>query len=74
MTDGCAAQLGAGALGVGDWHSTLGTTLVLKGVSLEPVHDESGVVYSHRAPPTGTGFPARVEHRRRCALEPRAGR
>ena len=50
MTDGCAAQLAAGALGLGDWNSVLGTTLVLKGVSAEPVRDPLGVVYSHRAP------------------------
>lgn len=50
MTDGCAAQLGAGALEVGSWNCVLGTTLVLKGVAAEPVADPSGVVYSHRAP------------------------
>ena len=33
MTDGCAAQIGAGALEVGSWNSVLGTTLVLKGVT-----------------------------------------
>jgi sugar (pentulose or hexulose) kinase len=49
-TDGCAAQLGAGALRVGDWNSVLGTTLVLKGVTKELIHDPLGVVYSHRAP------------------------
>ncbi len=50
MTDGCAAQIGAGALGVGGWNSVLGTTLVLKGVSTELVRDPLGVVYSHRSP------------------------
>ncbi|SCG67806.1 FGGY-family carbohydrate kinase [Micromonospora inositola] len=50
MTDGCAAQLGSGALRVGSWNSVLGTTLVLKGVAREPVHDPAGVVYSHRGP------------------------
>ncbi|MEO3870583.1 FGGY family carbohydrate kinase [Nonomuraea sp. B12E4] len=49
-TDGCAAQLGAGALRVGSWNSVLGTTLVLKGVTKELIHDPLGVVYSHRAP------------------------
>ncbi|MEU8248041.1 FGGY family carbohydrate kinase [Nonomuraea sp. NPDC048916] len=49
-TDGCAAQLGAGALEVGSWNSVMGTTLVLKGVTRELVHDPLGVVYSHRAP------------------------
>ncbi|MFI7129785.1 FGGY-family carbohydrate kinase [Nonomuraea sp. NPDC050153] len=49
-TDGCAAQLGAGATRVGSWNSVLGTTLVLKGVTKELIHDPLGVVYSHRAP------------------------
>jgi sugar (pentulose or hexulose) kinase len=49
-TDGCAAQLGAGAMTVGSWNSVLGTTLVLKGVTRELIHDPLGVVYSHRAP------------------------
>ncbi|MEV4288695.1 FGGY family carbohydrate kinase [Nonomuraea bangladeshensis] len=49
-TDGCAAQLGAGATSVGSWNSVLGTTLVLKGVTEELIHDPLGVVYSHRAP------------------------
>lgn len=50
MTDGCAAQLGSGATGIGSWNSVMGTTLVLKGVTKEPVADPNGVVYSHRAP------------------------
>lgn len=50
MTDGCAAQLGAGALQVGAWNSVLGTTLVLKGVSDHLVRDPAGMVYCHRGP------------------------
>lgn len=50
MTDGCAAQLGAGALEVGSWNSVLGTTLVLKGVTDQLILDPGGVVYSHRSP------------------------
>jgi D-ribulokinase len=50
MTDGCAAQIAAGALEVGSWNSVLGTTLVLKGVSRELIRDPAGVVYSHRSP------------------------
>ncbi|GAA2009708.1 FGGY-family carbohydrate kinase [Nakamurella flavida] len=49
-TDGCAAQLGAGALRIGSWNSVVGTTLVLKGVSHELIRDPLGVVYSHKAP------------------------
>ena len=53
MTDGCAAQIGAGALSRGSWNSVLGTTLVLKGVTQELLRDPAGVVYSHRSPDDG---------------------
>jgi sugar (pentulose or hexulose) kinase len=53
MTDGCAAQLAAGALRAGDWNSVLGTTLVLKGVSSQRLRDPSGVLYCHRSPDGG---------------------
>ncbi|MEU7659318.1 FGGY-family carbohydrate kinase [Streptomyces lincolnensis] len=56
MTDGCAAQIASGALRHGSWNSVLGTTLVLKGASPEPVRDATGVVYNHRAP-DGTWLP-----------------
>ncbi|MEV7070302.1 FGGY-family carbohydrate kinase [Streptomyces sp. NPDC093990] len=56
MTDGCAAQIAAGALRPGSWNSVLGTTLVLKGAAPEPVRDPTGVVYNHRAP-DGTWLP-----------------
>lgn len=56
MTDGCAAQLGSGATGIGSWNSVMGTTLVLKGVTPEPVRDPHGVVYSHRSP-SGSWLP-----------------
>ncbi len=50
MTDGCAAQISAGGLEVGNWNSVLGTTLVLKGVADQLIRDPAGVVYSHRSP------------------------
>lgn len=53
MTDGCAAQIGSGALRAGSWNSVLGTTLVLKGVAPELIRDPLGVVYSHRSPDGG---------------------
>lgn len=49
-TDGCAAQLGSGALTVGSWNSVLGTTLILKGVTRNLIQDPFGVVYSHKSP------------------------
>jgi len=57
MTDGCASQLGAGALREGDWHSVVGTTLVLKGVTGGPVQGGDGAVYSHRSPEPGRWLP-----------------
>ncbi|MEU0588845.1 FGGY family carbohydrate kinase [Streptomyces sp. NPDC006132] len=56
MTDGCAAQIASGALRPGSWNSVLGTTLVLKGATRDPVRDPTGVVYNHRAP-DGTWLP-----------------
>ena len=53
MTDGCAAQIAAGALRPGDWNSVLGTTLVLKGCSRERIEDRARGIYSHRAPDGG---------------------
>jgi sugar (pentulose or hexulose) kinase len=53
MTDGCAAQIAAGALRPGDGNSVLGTTLVLKGCSRERIEDRAHGVYSHRAPDGG---------------------
>lgn len=53
MTDGCAAQISAGALAEGHWNSVLGTTLVLKGVTRDLLRDPNGAVYSHRHPDEG---------------------
>ncbi|GIL30674.1 FGGY-family carbohydrate kinase [Actinocatenispora comari] len=53
MTDGCAAQLAAGALTEGSWNAILGTTLVLKGVTAQRLTDPGGAVYSHRHPDGG---------------------
>jgi len=53
MTDGCAAQIAAGALQPGDWNAVLGTTLVLKGCSHDRIDDPVRGVYSHRSPGNG---------------------
>jgi sugar (pentulose or hexulose) kinase len=53
MTDGCAAQLSAGAITPGSWNSMLGTTLVLKGASDRLIRDPAGLLYSHLAPGGG---------------------
>jgi len=49
MTDGCAAQIASGATSVGSWNTVIGTTLVVKGVTRELLHDPLGAVYSHRS-------------------------
>ncbi|ADD43732.1 FGGY-family carbohydrate kinase [Stackebrandtia nassauensis] len=50
MTDGCAAQIGAGVLRPGQWNIVVGTTIVLKGVSDSLLRDPTGALYSHRSP------------------------
>lgn len=50
MTDGCTAQISSGAVTVGDTVSTLGTTLVFKGVAAQSIATDDGSVYSHLAP------------------------
>jgi sugar (pentulose or hexulose) kinase len=50
MTDGCASQIAAGAVQPGEWSTTLGTTLVIKGVTRDLIRDPLGRVYSHLHP------------------------
>ena len=50
MTDGCASQVASGAVKPGDWNTTIGTTLVIKGVTTLPINDPAGRLYSHRHP------------------------
>jgi xylulokinase len=50
MTDGCTSQISTGAVAPGDWNSTLGTTLVIKGVTERLLLDPLGRIYSHRHP------------------------
>ncbi|MPZ95003.1 MAG: carbohydrate kinase [Propionibacteriales bacterium] len=50
MTDGCTAQIAAGAVTPGTSVGVLGTTLVLKGVTPQLVTGFDGAVYSHRSP------------------------
>ncbi|MDL5158308.1 FGGY-family carbohydrate kinase [Actinomycetospora termitidis] len=57
MTDGCAAQVAAGAVAPGQWNVVLGTTLVLKGVADHLVRDPGGTVYCHRGPQGGWWWP-----------------
>ncbi len=50
MTDGTAALISTGAISPGEWASSLGTTLVIKGVSENLVKDREGRIYCHLHP------------------------
>ncbi len=50
MTDGCASQVSTGTVAPNDWNSTLGTTLVIKGVTKEILKDPLGRIYNHKHP------------------------
>jgi D-ribulokinase len=50
MTDGCASQIASGAVNLGDWNTTIGTTLVVKGVTQTEIKDPQDRLYSHRHP------------------------
>jgi sugar (pentulose or hexulose) kinase len=50
MTDGCAGQVAAGAVRLGDAVGVLGTTLVVKVVADEELRSPDGSVYSHLSP------------------------
>ena len=50
LTDGCASQISSGAVAPGDFNTTIGTTLVVKGVTEKLLLDPKGRVYCHRHP------------------------
>jgi sugar (pentulose or hexulose) kinase len=50
MTDGCASQISSGAAAPGQYNTTIGTTLVIKGVSERLLLDPLGRIYCHRHP------------------------
>jgi len=50
ITDGCASQIASGAVAPGNWNTTIGTTMVIKGVTENEVLDPQGRIYSHRHP------------------------
>ncbi len=49
-TDGTAAQIASGAVEPGAWNSSLGTTLVVKGITSQLLLDPQQRIYSHRHP------------------------
>jgi len=50
LTDGCASQISSGAVSPGEFNTTIGTTLVVKGVSRKLLLDPQGRIYCHRHP------------------------
>jgi sugar (pentulose or hexulose) kinase len=52
-TDGTAGCLASGAKQRGDLNVTLGTTLVFKAISAQPLLDPAGAIYNHRHPAGG---------------------
>lgn len=50
VTDGCASQISSGAVSLGDWNTTIGTTMVIKGVTQKPIFDPKGRLYNHKHP------------------------
>jgi sugar (pentulose or hexulose) kinase len=50
ITDGCASQIASGAIKPGNWNTTIGTTMVIKGVTFNQILDDQGRIYSHRHP------------------------
>lgn len=50
LTDGCASQIASGAVSLGDWNTTIGTTMVVKGVTYRPIEDPYGRIYNHKHP------------------------
>lgn len=49
-TDGYTSALAACAVEPGDWASIIGTTMIIKGVAKECLHDSNGAVYCHKHP------------------------
>jgi D-ribulokinase len=49
-SDGTAGCIASGLRRVGDYNTTLGTTLVFKGVCRAPCRDPRGLIYSHKLP------------------------
>jgi xylulokinase len=50
LTDGTAAFLASGTRRLGDYNTTLGTTLVFKGISRQICRHAQGLIYCHKLP------------------------
>ena len=49
-SDGTASLFASGARQPGDFNTSLGSTLIIKGISASILHDDRGVFYCHRHP------------------------
>ncbi len=49
-TDSTTGFYSSGAKGPGDWNTTLGTVLAIRGISREFLKDSTGLLYTHRHP------------------------
>jgi D-ribulokinase len=61
-TDGVAGQIASGALNPGQVCLSLGSTLIFKGVSIEPIENAEGTVYSHLHPDGQLWLPGAASH------------
>ena len=50
ITDSNAVHLASGSVAEGEWTTTIGTAMGIKGIASDPVDDDSGSIYSHRHP------------------------
>jgi sugar (pentulose or hexulose) kinase len=50
ITDSNAVHISSGSVRVGEWTTTIGSAMGIKGTAAEPFVDESGSFYSHRHP------------------------
>ena len=72
MTDSNTATLTAGVIRPGQWVTTLGTGMSVKGVSTRQLVDSTGSVYSHRGP-SGLWLPSGTSHLGAAAISARFG-
>jgi xylulokinase len=50
ITDSNAVHLSSGSVAEGEWTTTIGTAMGIKGIAARPVQDQTGSIYSHRHP------------------------
>jgi xylulokinase len=71
-TDGTASLLASGISGPGEWNSTLGTTLAIRGISQGLIRDPMGRIYCHLHP-DGFWLPGGASNTGAAAIAERFG-